>query len=79
MMDCTSPIEFPELEAELAKLRRRIEDQETLISVLEHDGHDVSEQEAALRIEKASLALKIVQRNKLMTGDSASTFARDAG
>lgn len=79
MIDGDALIELPELDAELAKLRRRIEDQETLISVLEHDGHDVSEQQSALDTERASLALKMVQRTRLMTENSVSTFARDAG
>ncbi|WP_426609760.1 hypothetical protein [Bradyrhizobium sp. McL0616] len=64
-----------ELEGEIAKQKQRVEDQEVLISVLEHDGHDVSEQEAALRVERASLALKIVQQIKLMASNSSNVLA----
>jgi hypothetical protein len=60
-----------ELEGETTKQRQRIEDQEVLTFVLEHDGHDVSEQDA----ERASLALKIVQQVKLMASSSGNVLA----
>lgn len=74
-MSCGDAGGLLELEGEIVKQRQRIEEQEVLISVLEHDGHDVSEQEAALRVERASLALKIVQQIKLMASSSGNVLA----
>jgi hypothetical protein len=74
-MNCADPIGLLELESEITKHRQRVEDQEVLISVLEHDGHDVSEQEALLRVERVTLSLKIVQQIKLV-GDNSTGALR---
>ncbi|WP_439406904.1 hypothetical protein ACNJX9_36250 [Bradyrhizobium sp. DASA03076] len=44
------------MQQQISELRRHIEDQEILLDVLEHDGHNVEPERAKLAIEKAKLA-----------------------
>jgi len=62
-----------EIESELAQLnrsvaqrQRNIEDRTILIAVLEHDGHDVSDQELALKKDRSELAILIAQQFELI-------------
>lgn len=62
--------ELASLNLELAERQRHIEDQMLLIEVLEQDGHDVSEQELALKKKCAELAQKIARRLELLQNTS---------
>ena len=65
-MDLKNTGDLAELQNEILRHKQHIEAQEALISVLEHDGHDVAQQEAALRVDRARLAVKIAQQMRLM-------------
>jgi hypothetical protein len=47
--------ELDQLKREISERQRYIEGQQVLIEVLEHDGHDVREQEIALNNERSKL------------------------
>ncbi|MET4023018.1 hypothetical protein [Bradyrhizobium sp. S3.2.12] len=47
--------ELDQLKREIAERQRYLEGQQLLIEVLEHDGHDVREQEIALNSERSKL------------------------
>lgn len=56
-----------ELQRDIARQRQLIEDRQTLVVVLEHDGHDASEQEAVLREDRARLAVMVARQFALMS------------
>lgn len=58
-------LELDCLGSEIARRRQFIEDQQNLIQVLEHDGHDVLEQEVALGRERSLLAVQIARQFEL--------------
>lgn len=57
--------ELGALLSEIDRRQRYIEGQQILIEVLERDGHDVREQEAALEQERAKLALEVARKLQL--------------
>nr|QIP04355.1 hypothetical protein HAU86_03120 [Bradyrhizobium symbiodeficiens] len=59
-------IELAELARSVSERQREIEGKAILIEVLEHDGHDVSEQEMALKKDRSELAVLIAQQFELI-------------
>ncbi|QIO98837.2 hypothetical protein [Bradyrhizobium symbiodeficiens] len=59
-------MQLADLTQEIAARHRAVEDKQILIQVLERDGHDVSEQEAALRKERSDIALQITRQFQLI-------------
>ena len=54
-LTAVSNSELDQLKREIAERQRYIEGQQVLIDVLEHDGHDVREQDIALNSERSKL------------------------
>ncbi|MGY3239979.1 hypothetical protein ACVMAJ_006869 [Bradyrhizobium sp. USDA 4448] len=65
-MDLDLRGELEALMTEIKKRQRHIEDQAFLISVLERDGHDTVEQQAALMLERKQLALQMERQTNLL-------------
>lgn len=65
-MDLNLRSELEDLMHEIKKLQRHIEDQVFLISVLERDGHNTVEQQAALKFERKQLAHQLERQTKLL-------------
>ncbi|WP_339028201.1 hypothetical protein WI604_25545 [Bradyrhizobium symbiodeficiens] len=65
-------LELQSLGMEIARRRQSIEDQQILIQVLEHDGHEVLQQEVALRRERSLLAIQIARQFELLKAFSLS-------
>ncbi|SFJ45882.1 hypothetical protein [Bradyrhizobium sp. Gha] len=72
-MDLDLRGELEALMTEIKKRQRHIEDQVFLISVLEHDGHNTVEQQAALKLERKQLALQMERQTKLLQKASSQT------
>lgn len=70
-MTGTQDGELAQLAKEITNKRRDIDDQEVLVSVLEQDGHDVSDYRNALARERSNLALKIVRQFRLQEAVTA--------
>ncbi|WP_082905528.1 hypothetical protein [Bradyrhizobium centrolobii] len=62
--------ELSELRGEIAQRQRHIEDRLALIEVLEHDGHDVFEQQTALKESRSRLATQIARQFELLRKQS---------
>lgn len=71
-MTVTQDGELAHLAKEIANKRRDIDDQEVLVSVLEQDGHDVSDYRNALARERSNLALRIVRQFRLQEAATAA-------
>ncbi|MGY4602828.1 hypothetical protein ACVW16_001240 [Bradyrhizobium sp. USDA 4474] len=65
-MDLDLRGELEALMTEIKKRQRHIEDQAFLISVLERDGHNTVEQQAALKLERKQLALQMERQTNLL-------------
>lgn len=65
-MPSETDLELASLTQEIAARHRAVEDKQILIQVLERDGHDVSEQEAALRRERSDIALQVTRQFQLI-------------
>ena len=65
-MDLNLRGELEALMTEIKKRQRHIEDQAFLISVLERDGHNTVEQQAALKLERKQLALQMERQTNLL-------------
>ncbi|WBL78796.1 hypothetical protein I3J27_38705 [Bradyrhizobium xenonodulans] len=65
-MDLDLRGELEALMTEIKKRQRHIEDQAFLISVLERDGHNTVEQQAALKLERKQLALQTERQTNLL-------------
>lgn len=72
-MTGTQDGELAQLAKEIINKRRDIDDQEVLVSVLEQDGHDVSDYRNALARERSNLALKIVLQFRLQEAVTAGS------
>lgn len=59
-------LELESLGLEIARRRQFIEGQQILIQVLEHDGHEVIEQEKALRRERSLLTIRLARQFELL-------------
>ncbi|MCK1758067.1 hypothetical protein IVA78_23405 [Bradyrhizobium sp. 137] len=55
-----------DLMGDIQKRQRHIEDQMFLISVLDRDGHNTVEQQAALKFERKQLAVQMEWQTKLL-------------
>lgn len=71
-MTTNMKLELQSLGMEIARRRQSIEDQQILIQVLEHDGHEVLQQEVALRRERSLLAIQIARQFELLKAFSLS-------
>lgn len=58
--------ELEMLIGDIQKRQRHIEDQVFLIKILEHDGHDMLEQQAKLKFERKQLAVQMERQVKLL-------------
>lgn len=56
-----------ELQRDIVRQRQLIEDRQTLVVVLEHDGHDASDHEAVLREDRARLAVMVARQFALVS------------
>lgn len=65
-MDLDLRGELEALMTEIKKRQRHIEDQAFLISVLDRDGHNTVEQQAALKLERKQLALQMERQTNLL-------------
>ncbi|SFI48793.1 hypothetical protein [Bradyrhizobium sp. Gha] len=65
-MDLNLRGELEALMTEIKKRQRHIEDQAFLISVLERDGHNTLEQQAALKLERKQLTLQMERQTNLL-------------
>ncbi|MGY3549367.1 MULTISPECIES: hypothetical protein [unclassified Bradyrhizobium] len=65
-MDFDLRDELKALVREIKKRQRHIEDQTFLISVLERDGHNMVEQQAALKLERKQLTLQMERQTNLL-------------
>lgn len=65
-MDLDLRNELKALLDDIQKRQRHIEGQVFLISVLERDGHNTLEQQAALKYERKQLALQMERQTKLL-------------
>ncbi len=71
-MTTNMKLELQSLGMEIARRRQSIEDQQILIQVLEHDGHEVLQQEVALQRERSLLAIQIARQFELLKASSLS-------
>lgn len=55
-----------DLQVNIGWLRQDIEDRESLLEVLERDGHNVSDQEAVLQKDRSQLAVMISRHLALL-------------
>lgn len=62
----TRDCQLNEMQVEIGRLSRHIDDQEVLLEVLEQAGHNVSEQEAALQKDRSRLAVMISRQLALL-------------
>lgn len=69
--------ELERLTKEIRDAQRNIENQEILLDVLERDGHDVSEQEMVLSIDRARLTVQQKQQALLMTRTRSEFLSQD--
>lgn len=65
-MDLDLRHELEDLMSDIQKRQRHIEDQMFLISVLDRDGHNTVEQQAALKFERKQLAVQMERQTKLL-------------
>ncbi|MGY4237968.1 hypothetical protein ACVIIW_006915 [Bradyrhizobium sp. USDA 4449] len=65
-MDLNLRGELEALMTEIKMRQRHIEDQAFLISVLERDGHNTLEQQAALKLERKQLTLQMERQTNLL-------------
>ena len=65
-MDLNLRGELEALMTEIKKRQRHIEDQAFLTSVLERDGHNTLEQQAALKLERKQLTLQMERQTNLL-------------
>ena len=65
-MDLNLRGELEALMTEIKKRQRHIEDQAFLISVLERDGHNTLEQQAALKLERKQLTVQMERQTNLL-------------
>ncbi|MCK1424055.1 hypothetical protein IVB15_10045 [Bradyrhizobium sp. 182] len=65
-MDLDLRHELEDLMGDIQKRQRHIEDQMFLISVLDRDGHNTVEQQAALKFERKQLAVQMERQTKLL-------------
>lgn len=70
--------ELAELRRQIAHRHRQIEDQKELIEVLERDGHDVAQQELALKKERSELASQIARHFHLVQRTTAHLQSLDS-
>lgn len=68
-------LELESLSLEIARRQQFIEDQQILIQVLEHDGHEVLEREVALLRERSLLATQIARQFELLKASTEPSQA----